>query len=140
LFVDDYLVRLDRFAQGDNALRHGIGAEAPMFYAQLADLLHAGDQRAVSRLVFSVVVKIVFPIPAASRLGREALRIVPSLAVTKEDDKDAICPEEFYVWWKAKKGDYPSFPLLDQWEMREFSREKVIPMFQHLYDAKRRKG
>src|SRR5262245_7614261 len=75
-FVDDFLSKWDRFAQGENELVPFLREHGRPFEAALARLLKAKDQRAPARMVFYPVVQIGGHISIDSELGKAAALVL----------------------------------------------------------------
>ena len=132
-FIDDYLARWNRFAQGDESLVPFLRDNESKFEETLAAALHGGDKRAVSRVVFYAVVQVVGFIDIESPLGKEVTVIFGPLPITNgKSGEKLIFAGDLYFWWKAKKSEYPAFAQYDEWEKSDFAREVPIPMYEKI--------
>jgi hypothetical protein len=132
-FIDRYLSTWDKFAQGANELLPTLKADAPEFRSQLAAALRQGDQRAPSRFVFYAVVQVGGFIPADSELGqafRERVGDAVPVFASEKDGSRSYFAGDLYFWWDAHKTDYPSFPLYDEWQRRDFTRNVAVKMYE----------
>jgi hypothetical protein len=129
--IDDFLSKWDRFAQGENDLVPEIKNSKSGFEIALAKLLRDRDPRAPSRLVFYAVVQIGGFINADSELGVAAKPILGHdfKITTTKDGTDSLFAGDLYFWWLDHKTDFDSFPLLDEWQQRDFTKSVAIPMY-----------
>lgn len=132
--VDDYLLKWDQFACGDNDLGPYLNENYPSFEASLTRLINTRDRRAASRLVFYVVVQVGGSIGVDTALGKAAIELVgPDFPIhSSEEDGDVLFAPNLYDWWVKSRGQYESFSLFDEWSKREFAQTTVIPMYQSL--------
>jgi hypothetical protein len=137
-FVDGYLEKWDRFAQGENQLVPELRDNKAEFEVALARLLRSGDKGAAARMVFYPVVQVGGLIPTDSELGKASAALLGSdfpITTTKEGER-VYFGGDLYLWWEANRSKYEPFPLFDEWSKREFAQTVVIPMFRSA--AKRR--
>lgn len=98
-FVDEYLGRWDRFAQGENELVPYLRDNKKMFEGQLSSLLHAGEKKAVSRVVFYAVVQVGGFIDVESALGKEVTKVFGPLPLTEgKNGEKNIFAGDLYFW------------------------------------------
>jgi hypothetical protein len=141
VFIDEYLSRWDRFAQGDNSSVPFLRENTPKFEEALAAALSSGDKRAPSRVVFYAVVQVGGFIDIDSPLGLEVSKVFGQLPVTKgKKGEKLIFAGDLFFWWKAKKGDYPAFSQYDTWEKSDFAREVPIPMYEKIHAQPKKEG
>lgn len=129
--VDDYLVKWDRFAQGENQLVPELRNGKAAFEAALTRLLVARDKRAPARMVFYPVVQVGGWISADSELGKASAGVLgPDFPIKTHEKAGRIYWGGYlYLWWEANRGKYEAFPLFDEWSRREFAQSVAIPMF-----------
>jgi hypothetical protein len=129
-FVDDFLVKWDRFAQGDNSLVPYVRDNRAKFEEDLAFLLEDGEPAAVGRLVFYAVVQVGGFIDSESRLGEGVLQVFGRMPTTEgKNGEKMIFAGDLYFWWLERRSEYPEFPLYLEWEKRPFSQNVTIRMF-----------
>ncbi len=133
-FVDSYLERWDRFAQGETDLVPGLNADLEAFAQKLSLLLDAQDPRAPARAVFFTTVQVAGEIPLETPLGQSMQRVlgdeVPVMRL--EDRPPSYAAWHLFQWWSDNRGRFEAFPLLDTWAQREFTRQTVLPMYEQL--------
>ncbi|HEY8993839.1 MAG TPA: hypothetical protein VIM71_04085 [Lacunisphaera sp.] len=140
-FIDDYLAKWNRFAQGDESLVPFLRDNTEKFEVSLAAALRAGDNRAVSRVVFYTVVQVGGFIDIESPLGKEVTKVFGQLPVTKgKKGEKLIFAGDLYFWWKQKHAEYPAFSQYDEWEKTDFAREVPIPMYEKIHAQPKKEG
>jgi hypothetical protein len=129
--VDDYLIKWDQFAQGDNELVPYIRNNKDLFEGALTRLLLAKDNRAPSRLVFYAVVQVGGFIPLESDLGKASRTLVgPDFPIsTPNKGVQAYFAGELYFWWQENREKYLNFSLFEEWNQRDFAQTVAIPMY-----------
>lgn len=133
-FLDNYLTRWNRFANGDNSLVPFIRENTLKFEKELAAALSSGDKRAPSRVVFYAVVKVGGFIDSDSALGKEVRRVFVQLPITNDQKgKNLLFAGDLYFWWKEKHGSYAAFTQYDEWETSDFARKVTIPMYERVH-------
>jgi hypothetical protein len=130
-FIDNYLTAWDQFAQGVNELMPVLKQARPGFDQQLALALTQKDKRAPSRLVFYAVVQVGGFIPCESELGQAWMRTVGDEfhVFTSKKGERKYFAGDLYFWWESHKAEFETFPIYDEWRMREFARKRVIPLY-----------
>src|SRR6266849_4592740 len=110
--VDDYLIKWDQFAQGDNELVPYIRDNKDLFEGALTRLLIAKDKRAPARLVFYAVVQVGGFISLQSDLGKASRALLgPDFPIsTPKEGGRAYFAGELYFWWQTNHEKYVSFP------------------------------
>ncbi|MCA9230732.1 MAG: hypothetical protein KDA57_08770 [Planctomycetales bacterium] len=131
-FVDDYLTKWDRFAQGENNFVPEIKQSTAEFELALTRLLASRDPRAPSRLVFYAVVQVGGFIVADSELGRAAKPVLGDdfNIFTNKEGKDTFFAGDLYFWWQDHKNEYKAFRLFEEWQNRDFAKSTAIPMYE----------
>lgn len=130
-FIDRFLENWDRFAQGENDLAPFIKENKDLFEEELANAFTEGDLRTASRLVFYMVVQVGGFIRCDSMLGWACASLVGSRdTTTNVEGVLSYFAGTVYLWWRDHRQDYAAYPLLDEWEQREFSKSLVIPMYE----------
>ena len=133
VFVDDYLGRWDRFAQGDSSLVPYLRDNKKRFEGELVSLLRAGDKNATGRVVFYAVVQVGGFIDADSELGREVTKAFVSLPLTEvKDGEKKIFAGDLYFWFEDRKKDCPTFPLYEEWLKRDFVQNTVLQLYKNV--------
>lgn len=101
------------------------------FEESLAQMLEAGDRRAVKRLVFYAVVQVGGSIPADSRLGKAAAAVLaPECQLSGADEGNPrYFAGDLFLWCRENGWRFESFPLLDEWTRRDFAQQVAIPMY-----------
>jgi hypothetical protein len=129
--VDEYLVKWDRFAQGENDQVAFLRENKTAFERALAQLLTIKDKRAPARMVFYAVVQVGGAIPVDSELGRAALATLgPDFpVVTGDDGEEVLFCADLYFWWQDNKQAYEAYPLFEEWGKRDFAQQVAIPMY-----------
>ena len=141
VFVDDYLGRWDRFAQGENSLVPYLRDNKKRFEGELVSLLRAGDKNAIGRVVFYAVVQVGGFIDADSEVGREVAKSFGSLPLTEvKDGEKKIFAGDLYFWWEARKKDFPVYPLYEEWLKRDFVQNSVIQLYKNVRGSAKKKG
>lgn len=132
--VDEYLVKWDRFAQGDNGLIPFLRDNGGAFERALSRLLRSGDRRAQSRLVFYLVVQVGGHFSVESDLGKASGAVLgPDFpTMTTPEGQRVYFAGDVYFWWEEHRQRYEGFSLLDAWASREFTRTFVVPLYQSL--------
>jgi hypothetical protein len=128
-FVDDYLHKWDRFAQGENELIPHIRDNKDSFERALTRLLNAKDKRAPARLVFYAVVQVGGFVELESDLGKASSALLGSdfPIIKPREGIRAYFAGELYFWWQKNRDKYDSFPLFEEWIQREFTQTVVVP-------------
>jgi hypothetical protein len=130
-FVDDYLDKWDRFAQGESELVPHIRENKEGFERALTRLLVAKDGRAPARLVFYAVVQVGGFIPLESDLGKASRVLLgPNFPIsTPKEGSQAYFAGELYFWWQTNHEKYVNFPLFEEWSQRDFTQTVAVPMY-----------
>jgi hypothetical protein len=140
-FVDDYLARWDKFAQGENEQVPYLRDHKKKFEAELSRLLHSGAKKAIGRVVFYAVVQVGGFIDIDSELGREASKVFGPLPLTDgQNGEKLIFAGDIYFWWESRKRDLPEFSLYTEWEKRDFAQNVAIQMYKSVREQQRKKG
>ena len=131
--VDDYLVKWDRFAQGDNSLAPALREGKAAFESHLTDALVKKNPEAPSRLVFYGLVQVGGSIPVDTPLGRAWAGIAgTNFPVSDDKGHRVYFAADFYAWWKAHGDLKHEMPLLREWAGRDWPRSTLIPMYERL--------
>jgi hypothetical protein len=139
VFVDDYLGRWDRFAQGENSLVPYLRDNKKKFEGELASLLRAGDKNATGRVVFYAVVQVGGFIDVDSDLGREVAKAFGSLPLTEvKDGEKKVFAGDLYFWWQERKKDFLVYPLYEEWLKRDFTRNSVIQLYRNVRENEKK--
>ena len=136
-FVDSYLERWDRFAQGEKDLVPELNADLEPFSKKLSALLEAEDPRAPARAVFFTTVQMAGEIHLETPLGRAMSRVLgKDVPVTKMSERpDAYSAWHLYSWWTENRERFEAYPLLEEWAQREFTKSTILPMYRRLLVA-----
>jgi hypothetical protein len=138
--VDAYLAKWDRFANGEKSLVPELNRDGPAAIAALGSALKANDKRAPARLVFLTVVQVGGGIPVDSELGKSASRLLgASFPSVKAKKGPVYFAGDLYFWWLDHKKEYEAYPLFDEWSKREFARTTVIPTYERMRAAEKKK-
>ena len=132
--VDDYLVKWDQFARGDNQLVPYLRDNKQEFELALAQLLRTGDRGAPARLVFYPVVQVGGAIPVDSELGIAARGVLGAdfpIMTTKKGQK-LLFSADLYSWWEKHQSEVEHLQTFDEWLERDFAKNTVLPMYQRL--------
>jgi hypothetical protein len=129
--VDDFLIKWDRFARGENDLIPYIRENKEAFERALTRLLEAKDKRAPARLVFYAVVQVGGFVPLESDLGKASKALLgPDFPIsTPKEGTRGYFAGDLYFWWKENHAKFESFPLFEEWNQREFAQTVVVPMY-----------
>ncbi len=133
-FIDSYLERWDRFAQGETDLVPELNAGLEPFAQRLSLLLDAEDPRAPARAVFFTTVQVAGEIPLETPLGQSMQRVmgdeVPVMRL--EGRPPSYAAWHLFQWWTDNRERFEAFPLLDAWAQRDLTKQTVLPMYEQL--------
>jgi len=130
-FIDSYLIRWDRFAQGDTRLVPYIRNNKSAFEHALSSLLREKPSEGAVRAAFYAMVQVGGFIDVTSELGVALTQTLGARVRTcnPKDGVEAIFAGDLYEWFNAERGSLPSFPPLEDWLSRDFAQTVAIPMY-----------
>jgi hypothetical protein len=134
-FVDAYLVRWDRFAQGDNRLVPYIREYRAAFEKALSDLIREKPMDGAIRAGFYAIVQVGGFIEIDSDLGQALSGALGDRVRSRERKKTGtrvLFAGDLYKWLIAERASLPPFPLFDEWRSREFAKMVAIPMYERV--------
>lgn len=129
--VDAYLLKMDRFAQGEKELEADLVDDRPAFEHALTQLLLAEDVGAPVRLVFFAVVQGPGFVATDSALWRAADPLLGTeFPTSMRDGVEVVYAGDLYFWWEEEGAQrYESFRQYEQWQRGDFAQNVAIPKY-----------
>jgi hypothetical protein len=131
-FIDAFLGRWDRFAQGENDLLPDIQRDTGRFNAELVRALEAEPTQALSRTVLYPILQVGGFLPLDSPLGQAFTTAAAGLGIAPRlvRGRHYYFAGDLFHWWEQHKASYPPLPLYEAWLTRDFTREVAVPLYE----------
>jgi hypothetical protein len=133
-FIDDFLARFDRFAQGENELLPALRYDIPRFNAEIVLAVHTDPHWATSRAIMYPILQVGGFVPVVSPYGVALASIFRDSGPqpTQLRGEQFYFAGDLYLWWEQERTRYAPFQLYDEWRNRDFARNVVIPRYTRL--------
>jgi hypothetical protein len=131
VFLDSYLTTWDRFARGENYLSDEIGKGVKRFNAELARALRRDPKKAMGRAIMYPLLQVGGFVPLESAVGKELTAAFGQNAPPVSELREGryYFAGDLYFWWEEHRKEFGPYQLYDDWRVRPFAKEKVIPMY-----------